>query len=43
MNPLEININDRIHIAVMRNNDVNTIISFDKDFDRDKTIKREEL
>ena len=41
--PLEININDKIHIAVMKNNSINTVISFDKDFDRDKTIKREEL
>lgn len=42
-NPLEININDKIHIAVMKNNDISTVISFDKDFDMDKTIKREEL
>ena len=41
--PLEININDKIHIAVMKKNNINTVISFDKDFDRDKTIKREEL
>ncbi len=41
--PLGININDKIHIAVMKNNNINTIVSFDKDFDSDKTIKREEL
>ncbi len=42
-NPLGMGINDKIHVAVMKNNQVSTIISFDKDFDRDKTIKREEL
>jgi predicted nucleic acid-binding protein len=40
---LDININDKIHIEVMKRNNIQTIISFDKDFDRDKTIKREEL
>ena len=42
-NPSDININDKIHISVMKNNDIDTIISFDKGFDKDKTIKREEL
>ena len=42
-NPSGININDKIHISVMKNNNLDTIISFDKGFDRDKTIKREEL
>lgn len=42
-NPSDININDKIHISVMKNNNIDTIISFDKEFDRDKTIKREEL
>ncbi len=40
---IAININDRIHIAVMRRNNITTIISFDKDFDQDKTIQREEI
>jgi predicted nucleic acid-binding protein len=40
---LDININDKIHIEVMKRNNIQTIISFDKDFDRDKTLKREEL
>ena len=42
-NPSDININDKIHISVMKNNNIDTIISFDKGFDKDKTIKREEL
>ncbi len=42
-NPLEMGINDKIHLAVMKNNNVNIIVSFDKDFDKDKTIEREEL
>ena len=37
----EININDKIHIQTMKRHGINTIISFDKDFDRDKTIRRE--
>ena len=40
--PFDIGINDKIHIAVMKNNNVGTIITFDKGFDKDKTIKREE-
>lgn len=36
-------INDKIHTAAMKNNGLNTIISYDKNFDKDKTIKREEL
>src|SRR3989338_7143142 len=39
---LEININDKIHIATMKRNNISTIISFDKDFDKEKTIAREE-
>ena len=42
-NSSDLNINDKIHIEVMKRNNVNVIISFDKDFDREKTIKREEL
>ena len=42
-NTSDIPINDRIHIAIMKRNDIDTIISYDKDFDREKTIKREEL
>jgi len=42
-NPADINVNDKIHIETMKRNKVNTIISYDKDFDRDKTIIREEL
>lgn len=38
-----LHINDKIHIEVMKRNSINTIISFDKDFDREKTINREEL
>ena len=40
-NTLKININDKIHIATMKRNDIQTIISFDADFDKDKTIVRE--
>ena len=42
-NPVQININDKIHIEVMKRNNASIIISYDKDFDKDKTIKREEL
>jgi predicted nucleic acid-binding protein len=42
-NPIEMNINDKIHIEVMKRNGVSIIISYDRDFDKDKTIKREEL
>lgn len=42
-NPSDISINDKIHVSIMKNNSIDTIISFDKGFDRDKTIKREEL
>ncbi|MBI2136033.1 type II toxin-antitoxin system VapC family toxin [Candidatus Woesearchaeota archaeon] len=42
-NPADLNVNDKIHIETMKRNKVNTIISYDKDFDRDKTIIREEL
>lgn len=42
-NPSDLNINDKIHIEIMKRNSIDTIISFDKDFDRDKTIKREEI
>jgi len=41
-NNLDININDKIHIEVMRRNNISTIISFDKDFDKEKTVRREE-
>ena len=40
---LQIPINDRIHIATMKHHGLSTIISFDKDFDQDKTIIREEV
>ena len=42
-NPSDININDKINIAVMKNNGITTIISYDKDYNRDKSIIREEL
>ena len=42
-NPVDININDKIHIEVMKRNNISTIITFDKDFDKVKTIKREEV
>ena len=41
-NTLDVEINDKIHLAVMRNNNVSAIISFDKGFDKDKAIKRED-
>lgn len=41
--PIEMNINDKIHIAVMKRNSIKTIVSFDTDFDNDKTIIREEI
>ena len=40
---LDININDKLHLAVMKRNNIRTITSFDTDFDRDKTIVREEV
>lgn len=42
-NPLPIRINDRIHIAVMKRNNIQTIISYDTDFDKEKEIRREEV
>ena len=42
-NPLDLNINDKIHIEIMKRNKVLTIVSYDEDFDRVKTIIREEL
>ena len=39
-NQTPIGVNDRIHLAVMKRNNIHAIISFDKDFDKDKTIKR---
>ena len=42
-NQIDIDINDRIHIAVMKRNNIQTIISFDTDFDKDKTVIREEI
>ena len=41
-NNLDISINDKIHLAVMKRNSIATIISFDRGFDKDKTIIREE-
>ncbi len=41
-NPLNMPINDKLHLAVMKRNFVDTIVSYDKDFDKDKTITREE-
>ncbi len=40
---LPININDRIHLAVMKRNGLSCIISYDADFDHDTTITREEI
>lgn len=40
--PLDISINDKIHTEVMRRNNITAIISFDRDFDKDKTLTREE-
>ena len=40
---LSINVNDKLHLAVMKRNGISTIISFDKDFDKDKSILREEI
>jgi len=42
-NPIDIDINDRINIEVMKRNGIINMISYDKDFDKDKTIIREEL
>jgi len=42
-NTLNININDKIHLAVMKRNNIHTIVSFDRDFDKDGTIVREEI
>ena len=41
-NPVQMNINDKIHLEVMMRNGISTIISYDKDFDRDKRVRREE-
>ncbi len=41
-NPLDININDKIHLEVMCRNGIDSIVSFDKDFDKDKSSTREE-
>ncbi len=41
-NPAAIKVNDRINIQIMKRNNIDTILSFDKGFDKDKTIKREE-
>ncbi|MBU0461622.1 MAG: type II toxin-antitoxin system VapC family toxin [Nanoarchaeota archaeon] len=41
-NPAKIDINDKINIEVMRRNGILKIISYDKDFDKEQTIKREE-
>ena len=42
-NDIDIDINDRIHIATMKRNNIPLILSYDTDFDKDKTISREEL
>ena len=42
-NNLNIDINDKIHIAVMKRNNIHNIISLDRDFDKEKSIQREEL
>ncbi len=41
-NKIDININDKIHIEVMKRNNVVEIVSYDKDFDKDKIIIRKE-
>ncbi len=41
-NPIDVSINDKIHIAVMKRNKIQTLVSFDGGFDQDKTIEREE-
>lgn len=41
-NTIPISINDKIHIAVMKRHDVSIIISYDKDFDKEKTLQRME-
>ncbi len=40
---VQLSINDKMHIEVMKRNTISTIISFDKDFDKVNTITREEL
>ncbi len=42
-NPLDIGINDKLHLAVMKRNKISTIVSYDTDFDQDQEITREEL
>jgi len=42
-NPLPLRINDRLHLAVMKRNNVQVLISYDADFDHDKSMIREEL
>lgn len=42
-NPLDVHINDKIHIAVMKRNNIQTIVSYDTDFDKEKGIRREEV
>ncbi len=42
-NKINADINDRIHIAVMKRNNIPIIVSFDGDFDQEKTIEREEV
>lgn len=39
---LDISVNDKINIAVMNRNSIRTIISYDRDFDKEKTIIRED-
>lgn len=40
---LDVNINDKVHIATMKRNNITSIVSFDTDFDKDKGIVREEV
>ncbi len=42
-NVLPISINDKVHLAVMKRNNLSTIISFDSGFDQDSMVNREEL
>lgn len=42
-NPLDLKINDKLHLAVMKRNNLSTIVSFDKDFDRAGSVVREEI
>jgi len=41
-NEQSFDINDKVNVEIMKRNNINTIVSYDKEFDRVKTIKREE-